>query len=106
MSEFQKSAPLIVNVGSALVGSQYYSNASLRAGMFQVAGPSPSSFNVQLQGTLFYDAASDTGSFWVAAGSVMTAGGFHPIDPKFAAYRIDCRSVSSGSFVFGAISFN
>ena len=106
MAKFHKSAPLVVNVGSALVGSQYHSNADLGSGIFQVAGPAPSSFNVQLQGTLFYDPAADVGSFWIAAGSVMTDDGFHTIDPKFAAYRIDCRSVSSGSFVNGSILFN
>ncbi len=106
MPQFDKSAPLIANVGSALVGSHYWSDTSLRGGMFQVAGPGPSSFNAQLQGTLFFAADNPVGSFWVAAGSVMTADGFHTIDPKFAAYRIDCRSVSSGSFINGSILFN
>lgn len=109
MPEFDLTTKLLSDVGSALVGSSFWSpNATKKGGggLFQISGVT-NSFNAQLEGTMFYDPITEVGSFWAAVGSLHTTPGWARLDSDspFAAYRVDVNSCASGDLLNAAISF-
>lgn len=109
MPEFAGSVKLLTDVGSILTGSHYWSpegNQEGKSGLFQIAG-TVNSFNAQLQGTTFFDYATEVGSFWQNIGGVHTVAGAFKLDQaiNFAAYRVDVNSCASGDLLNASLSF-
>ena len=104
MPQFGRSAILAIGVTSTGVGSSYWSPDAKGGGVVHFDG---ASFNVQIEGTNFFDPNVEVGSRWTAVGSAQTVGGFQILPPNspFVAYRADVDAVASGSDVSVAISF-
>ena len=103
MPEFGKSA-VILDATSIGVGSTFWSTRALGGGLAQYAG---TSFDIQIQGTNFFDPNNDVGSFWLDVGSRVSQNGFQVLPPvtPFAAYRCEVNSLPTGAGLKVALSF-
>ena len=106
MPEFQRSAKLMTAVGSINTGSVFWPARPLDVGGTVQFGGTTNSFNAKLQGTNFFDAGVGVGSFWVDVISAAVGPRTATFSGRYAAFRMQVNSVTSGSFVSGVGNFS